>query len=202
MGRIKPKERARRRVLTDEELRAVWRTAEGGDTFGPYVRFLLLTAARRDEARELIWQEITDGIWTLPAARNKTKHELVRPLSKAALRVLKGLPRIAGCDFVFAGTRGKAINSLSLCKRELDQASGVRGWTLHDLRRTARSLMSRAGVNGEHAERCLGHSVGGLVRETYDRYEYLAEKLHAFEALAAQIERIVDPVENIVPMRG
>jgi integrase len=118
------------------------------------------------------------------------------------LRILQGLPRIVGCDFVFAGAGGKAINALSLWKRELDEASGVSGWTLHDLRRTARSLMSRAGVNGEVAERCLGHSVGGLVRETYDRHEYLEEKRHAFETLAAQIERIVNPVENVVPMRG
>jgi len=203
MGRIRPKERARKRVLSDEELRKVWITAKKcADAFGAYVRFLLLTASRRDEARALVWTEINNAVWTLPARRNKTKQELVRPLSKPAFQVLESLPRIEGCDFVFPGTRGKAINSLSLYKRKLDKTSGVSGWTLHDLRRTARSLMSRAGVNGEHAERCLGHSVGGLVRETYDRHEYLAEKRHAFEALAAQIERIVNPVENVVPMRG
>jgi integrase len=203
MGRIRPKERARKRVLSDEELRNVWMAAQKrGDAFGAYVRFLLLTAARRDEARELVWTEIRDDVWTLPVRRNKTKQELVRPLSKAALQILQSLPRIEECDFLFVGTGGKAINSLSYCKRELDEASGVTGWTLHDLRRTARSLMSRAGVVGEHAERCLGHTVGGLVRETYDRHEYLTEKRHAFEALAAQIERIVNPVENVVPMRG
>ena len=71
------------------------------------------------------------------------------------------------------------------------------GWTLHDLRRTARSLMSRAGVNADHAERCLGHVIAG-VRGTYDRHEYHAEKQHAFEALAALIERIVNPPEGNV----
>jgi integrase len=77
----------------------------------------------------------------------------------------------------------------------------VTGWTLHDLRRTARSLMSRAGVPSDHAERSLGHVMLG-VRGIYDRHEYLQEKRHAFEALAGQIEHIVNPQRNVVPLRG
>ena len=64
--------------------------------------------------------------------------------------------------------------------------SGVSGWVIHDLRRTARSLLSRAGVPTDHAERCLGHVIGG-VRGVYDRHEYYDEKAKAFEALAAQV---------------
>ena len=60
-------------------------------------------------------------------------------------------------------------------------------WTLHDLRRTARTLMNRAGVAEDHAERALGHVIGG-VRGTYDRYEYLDEKRAAFEALAGLVD--------------
>src|SRR6185312_7755654 len=74
-------------------------------------------------------------------------------------------------------------------------------WTLHDLRRTARSLMSRAKVPADHAERAMGHVIGG-VRETYDRYEYLDEKRAAFEALAAMVDRIINPpADNVIPMR-
>ena len=69
------------------------------------------------------------------------------------------------------------------------------GWTLHDLRRTARSLMSRAGVDADHAERCLGHVIGG-VRGTYDRHAYYDEKKQAFEALAGQIDRILNPLKR------
>jgi integrase len=72
-------------------------------------------------------------------------------------------------------------------------------WTLHDLRRTARSLMSRAGVPSDHAERCLGHVLPGI-RGTYDRHQYLNEKRRAFEPLATLIERIVKPAENIVAL--
>jgi hypothetical protein len=82
----------------------------------------------------------------------------------------------------------------------LDENAGVTGWTLHDLRRTARSLMSRAGVPSDHAERCLGHVLPG-VRGVYDRHAYHAEKQRTFEALAAQIERIVNPQDNVVPLR-
>ena len=60
--------------------------------------------------------------------------------------------------------------------------------------------MSRAGISSDHAERCLGHVIGG-VRGVYDRHEFHAEKKHAFEALAALIERIVDPKANVVALR-
>jgi hypothetical protein len=61
--------------------------------------------------------------------------------------------------------------------------------------------MSRAGVSSDHAERALGHVIGG-VRATYDKHQYRNEKRGAFEALSAQIERIINPQENVVPLRG
>ena len=86
-------------------------------------------------------------------------------------------------------------------KEAIDEASGVKGWVIHDCRRTSRTLLSRAGVNADIAERCLGHVIGG-VRGTYDRHEYYEEKAHAFEALAAQIDRIINPpAANVVAMR-
>jgi hypothetical protein len=71
--------------------------------------------------------------------------------------------------------------------------------TLHDLRRTARSLMTRAGVLGEHAERCLGHVITG-VEGGYNRHEYYAEKKRAFEGVAVLIERIINPKPNVVQL--
>jgi integrase len=167
--------------------------------FSAYVRFLLLTAARRNEASEMEWAEVDGGDWTLPAARNKTKLDLVRPLSRAAREIIEGLPK-AG-PFVFTTNGARPISNFSQFKRRLDAVSGTKGWTLHDLRRTARSLMSRAGVDKDHAERCLGHVIGG-VRAVYDRHEYHREKAQAFEALAALIDRIVTGTEGeVVPMR-
>ena len=137
-------------------------------------------------------------MWTLPAARSKTKVEVIRPLSKAALAVLDGQPRFQDCSYVFTTNGITPTRNFSGPKHELDAAAGVTDWRVHDLRRTARSLLSRAGINVDIAERCLGHAIGG-VRGVYDRHQYVDEMRHAFEALAAEIERIVHtPEGNVV----
>jgi integrase len=199
MARTQRSERARERILTDDELRKIWAANYG--VFGSYVRFLLLTAARRNEASEMTWAEIDGADWTLPARRNKTGLDLVRPLSRQAQAILTALPKTEG--FVWSTNGGaKPIAGFTQFKRRFDAASGTKGYTLHDLRRTARSLMSRAGVPTDHAERCLGHVIGG-VRGVYDRHEYHREKARAFEMLAAEIARIVEGGSaKVVTMRG
>ena len=188
----------RSRILTDDELRAVWHASAGyGHPFGPMLRFILLTATRRNEALYAKRAEIVGSEWTIPAARYKTKIDHVIPLSQAAFAEV---PSGQG-DWLFSANGKQVIGSHSRHKAKIDEASGVSGWTLHDLRRTARSLMSRAGIPSDHAERCLGHVIGG-VRGVYDRHLYLDEKRRAFEALAGLVERIVNPQPNVVVMRG
>jgi integrase len=200
MSRTKPHQRARSRILTDNELRQVWTAAsEMEGPFPALVQFLLLTAARRNEAARMEWCEIDGTDWTLPARRNKTKVDLVRPLSKAAQAVLAELPRIDGCPYVFTAGGQHPISGFNDSKKRIDQASGVSDWRLHDLRRTARTLLSRAGVVADHAERCLGHVIRG-VRAVYDRHSFHQEQQLAFEALSVQIERIVHPQESVVAM--
>jgi integrase len=205
MRRTSVKERARERILDDDELRRVW-AASSENIFGSFVRFLLLTACRRNEAAEMVWGEIGNGngvVWTLPAARNKTKVELARPLSGAAQAVLSGLPRTGNGELVFQADGRKVIANLAGMKSAFDKACGVTGWTLHDLRRTSRSLMSRAQVPDNHAEQCLGHVIGG-VKGTYDRHRYVEEMRHAFEALAKLIANIVEPPQSakVVQLHG
>jgi integrase len=214
MARQKPAEHRRDRILSDDEIRALWAATADNSTFSALVRLLLLTAARRGEAAGLrpddeigtvrctvkqiergIEREVEvdfDNVWTLPPSRSKTKTKIVRPLSKAAQDVLTGLPRSVDCPHAFSVTGRMPISQFSTPKTRLDAASGVRDWRVHDLRRTARSLLSRAGVNSDVAEKCLGHSRGDIV-ERYDQHKYLAEMRHAFEALAAQIDRIANP---------
>jgi integrase len=120
--------------------------------------------------------EVVGSVWTIPASRMKAGVEHAVPLSAAALVVL---PQ--------GGFNGVGHSRL---KGEFDQAVPLPHWTLHDLRRTARSLLSRAGVSPDVAERCLAHAIGG-VRGVYDRHAYLEEKKAAFDALAGLIERIV-----------
>src|SRR5262249_35751891 len=157
---------------------------------GALIHFLLLTAARRSEAAGMRWDEVAHGVWTLPARRSKNKTDVPRPLCQAAQALLNAQPRYSGCEYVFTNNGTAAIQSFSGAKKKLDNVSGVTGWRLHDLRRTARSLLSRAGIHPDLAERCLGHAIGG-VRGVYDRHQYVGEMRHAFEALAALIARLV-----------
>jgi integrase len=190
MARTKPAELARDRVLTDDEIMAVWKAAgEMQNAFGPYIKFLLLTAARKTEASHMTRDEISGNVWTIPAARDKGKVDQVKPLSKAAKSVIEAIPVIGKGKFVFTHDGATPIGGFSKFKEALDKASGVTGWRIHDLRRTARSLMSRAGVPADIAERVLGHVING-VRGVYDRHEYLDEKRAALDALAKEVGRI------------
>jgi len=128
------------------------------------------------------------------------------PLTAMA-RELIGSPK---SGFVFSTTGGSLpISGFSKSKAQLDKALALvrakagrqpmEPWTFHDLRRTARSLMSRARVPTDHAERALGHVIPG-VRGVYDRHAYDNEKKMAFELLAAMVRKILDPKSNVVPL--
>ena len=199
MARTSLTERARARILTDDEIRTVWAVAEGQGAFGRLVRFLLLTGARRTEAAAMTWAELDGSEWILPGSRNKTKLDLLRPLPPMALDVIGVRPSRA--VFVFSndgarlwgfGPRKEAFDKAVTAElRKHDpEAKPMPNFVLHDLRRTARSLMSRAGVQTDHAERVLGHVIGG-VRGTYDRHEYREEKAAALSALARLVSRLV-----------
>ena len=201
MRRSNPKERARSRILDDDELRAVWKAASEMEApYGPFIQFLLLVGSRRREAAGMRRDEVRNGIWILPTSRSKTKQEVVRPLSRAAQEVLERMPKIAGSAFVFTLGGGVPINSFHLLKGIIDERSGVSGWRLHDCRRTARTLLSRANVSADIAGRCLGHALPSI-RGVYDQHDYVPQMKVAFEALAALIETIVAPKPNVVPAR-
>jgi integrase len=183
-------------VLSDDELRAIWKATADYPVYGALLRFILLTATRRSEAGQMRWAELNGQTWIIPAARYKTNLDHVIPVSELALSVL---PERNG-EFVFSKNGREAIGGYQRHKQAIDEASGVNGWVIHDLRRTARSLLSRAGVASDHAERCLGHVIPG-VRGVYDRHEYFEEKAGAFEALALQVQRIINPQPNVVAMK-
>jgi integrase len=201
MARTNPNENARERILTDDEIRAVWLATDEARPFDALVKFLLLTGCRVAEATHMIRAELVGDSWVLPAARNKVKVDLERPLSGAARAVLDQLPNLG--DYIFTSDGKCGLGGISRRKSQFDDRCGVKDWVIHDLRRTARSLMSRAGVSPDHSERCLGHKLKG-VRGVYDRHEYIPEMAIAYEKLASLIERIVHPVDNItvMPARG
>jgi integrase len=148
-------------------------------------------------------QNVAVKVWTLPAARSKTKTAVIRPLSAMAMQVLDKLPEVPGCPFYFTLDGKRPITAFDRHKKAFDaqllvelqkQGSGaaLEAYRIHDLRRTSRSLMSRAGIDSDLAERMLGHRIGG-VRRVYDKFDFVPPMTAAFEVLARLIHQIVEP---------
>jgi integrase len=190
---------ARSRTLTDNELQRIWKASETVGTFGAFVRVCLLTAQRKSKIQRMRWSEIDGNEWTIPTEPREKGNAGVLVLPDMAMRIIEAQPHLASNPYVFAGRTAGPIEGMAKFKVRLDQVSGVTGWRLHDLRRTARSLMARAGVSSDHAERVLGHAISG-VRGIYDRFAYRDEKADALAKLAMLIESIVHPTDKVVPM--
>jgi integrase len=201
MARTRPKDRMRSHTLTDDELRSVWTACDDMGVFGDYLRFMALTCTRRNEAARITRSEVSGTDWLIGAERYKNKRPHLIPLSKAAQALLAKQPLVTGCPNFFSFDGRRAVRGFGTGKARLDELSGVKGWRLHDLRRVGRSLLSRIGITNDVAEMCLGHTLPSL-RRTYDLYDHYHEKKHAFEALAAEIERIVDGTPaKVLPLR-
>ena len=140
MARTRPSQRRRQRVLSDDEIRAVWRAAEASPSaFGYLVQFLLLTATRRTEAAAMRRSEVVGNDWIIPQERYKTGLELVIPLSPAAQAVLAAVPKIGKSGFVFTTDGKRPIGGFSKFKRAFDVK------VLAELRKENPTLSCRAG---------------------------------------------------------
>ena len=212
-------EKARARSLSDDELRAVWKACDELDVYGSIVRVLLLTAQRKEKVSMMRWSDLDNGVWTI-RAHHRGKGTAVRVrLPQAARDIITSQPRIADNPHVFpGGARGRrrkspdhvlpstppAFNSFSQRKRELDKLlpKDMPHWTLHDLRRTGRSLMTRIGIPREIAELTLGHRQQGVLA-VYDRHDYFEEKSDALKRLADHIALLLNPAhgDNVVKMQ-
>ena len=150
----------------------------------------------------MTWGEVDGaGVWTIPAERSKNRRAHSLPLSRAALELIQAQPKDGA--YVFPCSTGTAYVAFSRGKLAIDKVMGdaVAPWTLHDLRRTAKTLMARAGVRPDISERVLGHVIAG-VEGVYDRHGYEAEKRDALEKLASMVERIINPpAANVLPLR-
>ena len=203
MKRAGGKERQRERVLDDDELRAVWGALPAGDTFGDLVKLLLLTGQRREKVVGMKWADVSDtGKWTLPTDKREKGNAGELTLPAMALEVIHKRPRFSSNPYVFAAARGRLhFSGFSKAKAALDKRVALPDWQLHDLRRTARTLMSRAGVQRDHAERVLGHVIGG-VEGIYDKHRFDDEKADALKRLAGLIEKVLNPPKgNVVSLK-
>jgi integrase len=188
-------EKKRKRKLTHKEIVAIWRACDqlnGNSTarnFGRLVKFLLVTGQRRDEGASLRYCDIADGVWQQRENKADRPHTLGLPELAVGLAG-NGEPD----ELVFPGrSGGTKIGGFSKLKSALDKASGVSGWRLHDLRRTAASGMQEAGVPNHVVQLVLNHAIPG-VGAAYLHAQLEKEKAEALEAWATALTRIVRTV--------
>jgi integrase len=189
----------RSRTLSPYELRTLWvGLASLPDPLPAFVKTLLLTGCRREEARGMQWKEldIDARVWVIPGARTKNGRAHEVPLGTAMLEILAAMSRRG--NFVFTRDGERPIAGMSDLKAAVDKASGVTGWRFHDLRRTVRTGLAKLGVTHEVAELTIGHTLPGLV-QVYNRHAYAEEKAEALQRWADHVTGIVnaDPTKVV-----
>ena len=155
-GMRRGKATKRDRILNDDELRAVWKQAETNGTFGALVRLALLTAQRQDKLASMKWSDVKDGVWTIATEEREKGNagELVLP--DAAVAIIENKfrgPRKS--PYIFPAGTGY-VSGFSKMKRAFDRKVKIAPWTFHDLRRTAKCLMQRAGVSAPYLRAGVG----------------------------------------------
>jgi integrase len=210
-------EASRDRVLSDDELRWLWKACdEAGLPWGPFTKTLLLTGQRRAEVAGMRESEIAGSTWHLSAARTKNGRAHQVPLTDAVLEVLAGTMKIKGSGYLFTRTgasplynfdRGRdalAVRMTVIAEKERGEPVEIPRWTFHDLRRTCATNLARLGIPVRVTEAILNHvsGTGGGIVAVYQRHDYAEEKRAALEAWARFVASIVDGrSQNVVAIR-
>jgi integrase len=222
---VSRRKQPRSRVLSDDELRALWK-ASGRLPYpwGPLFQLLTLTGLRKTEAAGGRWPEIDleRKVWSIPSERFKSNAIHMVPLSADALAIIESLPRFQQGDHMFSFSYGRTpalilhsakLRLDALMLRYLRALTRLRGgdpaavtlepWVTHDLRHVVRTRLAALEVTDTVAEMCIGHGRKGLAR-TYDQHTYQPQMRRAFELWAAELRRIVSTPQddNVVPLRG
>ncbi|ENG7465259.1 integrase [Vibrio parahaemolyticus] len=208
-------EKSRDRALATEELKQFFNTAKLNQisfTRDNYLACALLVClgVRKSELCEAKWEEfdLEKAVWELPKERSKTNVGLSIPLATPVLEWLEELKvRSLGSEYVFPSRRSsknphmgpdtlnRAITKLfghepGKKKQPPNLMGDMPHFTVHDLRRTCRTLLAQQGTPGHVAERCLNHKLKG-VEGIYDRHDYLEERREALDNLALSISKII-----------
>lgn len=209
-------EKSRDRALSTDELSkafAVFRENRTSFTRDNYLACALLVVlgVRKTELTEAKWSEfdLKDAKWGLPGERSKSGVGIEIPLPSQAIVWLEELKvRACGSPYVFPSRRsskqphmGKDTLNRAIAKlfgkepgkkqQPENRMGDLAEFTVHDLRRTCRSLLAAVGVPGHVAERCLNHKLKG-VEGIYDRYDYYEERKQALIKVAELVAPIID----------
>ena len=212
-------ERPRSRALSFDELARLFEAIRGTPNFGEEnllaIKLLLALCVRKGELLGARWAEFDiDGetqagaVWRLPASRTKTGESLDIPLAPTVVEWLTTLRALAaGSEYILPKRRRDprervphvGIDTLNVALRRVKH--GMAHFTLHDLRRTARTHLAALGVRREVAERCLGHKLRG-VEGTYDRHDYFKERRLALVQWAQLVLDAEHGVSNVVAINA
>lgn len=178
-------ERARERVLSDDEIRAIWSSDSGHTSL---LRFLLLTGQRIGEAQRMTWDHIKNDRWHIPAEHSKNKKAHWCALSRQSAALLDSLPRDR--RLVFGSVSNTAVQSW--VSRWNEARNVTDAWTPHDLRRTMATRMNEKPLCiGPHiVEKILNHSMQGVMA-VYNRATYEEERVEAMQKWADELDCIL-----------
>jgi integrase len=217
---------ARDRVLSDEEVRALWQAASQENwPFSSVFKVLLLTGQRRNEVSGMRWREVDldASAWTIAKERAKNGKAHTVDLHPEAVRLLDPLgdaaaPRLmkdteGKADLVYSTTGRTPVSGFSKVKARIDDrmreilGDAFQPWRIHDLRRTAASGMAALGFQPHVIERVLNHvsgAQGGLV-SVYQRHDYREERKRAIMGWGDKVMQLATGEEkaasNVVPLR-
>ena len=216
--------KSRERVLGPPELYVVW-TAAGSlnEPFRTWLRLLMLTATRRNEAAGAEWEEFDfrQRHWIIPPERAKNGQQHLVPLSEQVIRLLDEYRPDAkdrhGLLFTTTGTT--AISGFSKTKGYINVAvtahmakaakeadakpAKMKPWTYHDLRRSVGTGSQSLGIPVEHTEALLNHRSGTRkgVAKIYQLWEYRDEKADALEIWGRHMDEVIARKGDVVPDR-
>jgi integrase len=206
----------REHVLTDNELRWLWRACDNEPLYGPLVRLLILVGQRLNECAGLRHSELSDDrtTWTIPSTRTKNHREHIvalAPLAREQIAKIK-----SASDLVFTTTGTTPVSGWNRLKRRLDRAmlelarkeragATVKPWRFHDLRRVFVTGCGELGIRPDVIELCVNHQSGSRrgVAGTYNKSTLLPERKAAFERWAAHVAGIVEQrPANVTQLAG
>lgn len=179
------------RILSDDELAAVWKAAHTGSRL--VFRLLILWGTRSAETTRTRQEWAIDDVLTIPGEHTKNGRDHAVPVLPLAKTVLEAAPS-DGTHYFPGQKDGKPLapGSLHQLRRDIQKESGTSDWQARDLRRTFRSNMARLKVPRDVCEVLINHAPP-VLDEIYDRYDRLDEKREALAKYEAFLLRLLSP---------
>ena len=202
------------RTLTDDDIRAVYMGLDNcrmESSNKIMIQLILMFACRLSELRLAKKSDfdLDKGIWTVPAENHKmggkTGNPIIRPIIDEHKYLIIAAMQLSGSDHLFSNRKGNMVDRgtvgqlpkriIEWCRRHGHE---INTWSVHDLRRTARTHLSRL-TTADVAEIMLGHALPGI-RGVYDQHDYIDEQALAYKSWWGKLQRILHPedADNVI----